>query len=429
MLPTTPPFPASADLLNVAVVGPPVPVVNRPKLEVSSTTTSREMTSTETLGGQAYYTPPCDANAAAISSLPGVHVVTVETRNDNVSFPVPGILGAQFLNLGAGHEWRGFLTKVRLYHDHAARVAAANPEQVLIYADGGDVAYGGCSHEELLARYRHLAKASGGAEVICGADSAIWPKHTSWHPKGPEIKDPWRYQHFKKRMVSVLEGLGIIGLKDNPYMPYMWRGPPRYVNSGFVMGPARALLRVLDCMLQFGGEGHAFDDQLALAECMFRFPRDIAIDYGGSLVLTLQGFNEDVAFGHQGAIVNRVTCSRQCFIHFNAFNHTLALQWLDRWLKEGAPDPNSTAGNGSLATSTSANSTAKEVPPCDKYRRDRWAGKWGGSCRCPGSGQLYQVGDRNNGCRSLACDGGAPATPCIPQPSGWPGTGMKVTCR
>lgn len=362
----------------------------------------------------------------------------METRNANITYPVPGIPGAQFWNLGAGHEWRGFVTKVRLYHDHAARIAAVNPEELLIYADGGDVAYGGCSHDELTERYRHLANASGGAEVICGADSAIWPMHTSWHPSGPEIKDPWRYERFRNRMVSVLEGLGITGINRNPYMPYMWRGPPRYVNSGFVMGPARALLRVLDCMLRFGFEGNSFDDQLALAECMFRFPRDIAIDYGGGLVLTLQGFNKDVAFGHRGAIVNRVTCSPQCFIHFNAFNHTVAMHWLDRWMKQAVPAPISNASirhSGNVSSkdnstnSTSENGADKEVPPCDWYRHDQRAGMFGGTCRCPGSGQLYQVGDNNDDCRSLACDGGAPASPCSPQAYGWKGAGMKVTCR
>merc|ERR1711976_686817 len=32
-------------------------------------------------------------------------------------------------------------------------------------------------------------------------------------------------------------------------------------------------------------------------------------------------------------------------------------------------------------------------------------GGWGGRCRCP-SGQVYEVGDNNDGCASLACIGG-----------------------
>merc|ERR1712217_1008965 len=33
------------------------------------------------------------------------------------------------------------------------------------------------------------------------------------------------------------------------------------------------------------------------------------------------------------------------------------------------------------------------------------AGGWGGSCTCP-DGQIYEVGDNNDACESLACTGG-----------------------
>merc|ERR1719199_2431233 len=34
-------------------------------------------------------------------------------------------------------------------------------------------------------------------------------------------------------------------------------------------------------------------------------------------------------------------------------------------------------------------------------------GGWGGECTCP-DGQVYQVGDENNACGSIACVGGVP---------------------
>ena len=36
------------------------------------------------------------------------------------------------------------------------------------------------------------------------------------------------------------------------------------------------------------------------------------------------------------------------------------------------------------------------------------AGGWGGFCTCP-NGQRYGVGDNNNNCTSLACEGGSPS--------------------
>ena len=51
-------------------------------------------------------------------------------------------------------------------------------------------------------------------------------------------------------------------------------------------------------------------------------------------------------------------------------------------------------------------------------------GQWGGSCTCP-DGAVYQVGDRNNDCQSLACVGGA-AGQCVKAPGKW--SNRSVTC-
>jgi len=341
-----------------------------------------------------------------------IEVVTVETRNGNTSYPVPGIQGAYFHNLGAGEPWHGFITKVQLYHDFVKQQTAASPFKLVIIADGGDLAFGGCSRKELLARYQQTVAASGGADVICGADSAIWPEHTQWHPEGPTVNDTWRYDRFQGRMTNVLTAVGL-GAKPNPYAAYMWRDPPQYVNSGFIMGPAFSLLKILDCMLKRGGEGADFDDQLALTECMFHRPESVAIDYSSSLVLTLQGFRRDVAMGHGGIVFNRVIAKSQCFLHFNAFQHDNVKKWLQTWTAE--------AEMGVATHSPGANTTD------DWYRYEDRVGHWGGTCTCPGSGRHYEVGDNNNMCLSLACEGGH-ASPCKAMPGDWKGFGMRVTC-
>merc|ERR1712113_440908 len=51
-------------------------------------------------------------------------------------------------------------------------------------------------------------------------------------------------------------------------------------------------------------------------------------------------------------------------------------------------------------------------------------GVWGGSCTCP-DGQVYQVGDNNNDCNSLACIGGEPST-CHKVQGTW--SKRKVEC-
>jgi hypothetical protein len=51
-------------------------------------------------------------------------------------------------------------------------------------------------------------------------------------------------------------------------------------------------------------------------------------------------------------------------------------------------------------------------------------GEWGGTCTCP-DGAVYNVGDNNDGCGSLACVGGTPG-PCGPNNPG--GAFRRATC-
>lgn len=59
------------------------------------------------------------------------------------------------------------------------------------------------------------------------------------------------------------------------------------------------------------------------------------------------------------------------------------------------------------------------------YQREVGVGMWGGSCTCP-DGQVYEVGDYMNDCKSLACVGGV-AGECHKH-GGQTSFGMKVTC-
>jgi len=63
--------------------------------------------------------------------------------------------------------------------------------------------------------------------------------------------------------------------------------------------------------------------------------------------------------------------------------------------------------------------------PENHYRKVDNVGSWGGWCTCP-DGQRYKVGDNDDGCGSLACDGGD-AGECVQQLD-WSRHGMKVTC-
>merc|ERR1719379_1727562 len=115
--------------------------------------------------------------ASVSTGMLSIRLATVETRRNETSFPVPGVSGWNFTNVGAGEEWIGMNTKVDLYLSWLRDRAQQAPAEVVILADGGDVSFGGCGEEELLARYQAVVAATNVSRIVAGGDNSIWP-HT-----------------------------------------------------------------------------------------------------------------------------------------------------------------------------------------------------------------------------------------------------------
>merc|ERR1712207_85680 len=83
-----------------------------------------------------------------------------------------------------------------------------------------------------------------------------------------------------------------------------------------------------------------------------------------------------------------------------------------------------TCTSGQLCTATNDADGQREAS--NYYRWEPGVGGWGGECTCP-DGQTYQVGDNDDRCGSLACEGGTAGT-ChqFSEPSR---VGYKVTCK
>merc|ERR1719401_306840 len=102
-----------------------------------------------------------------------IEIITVETRSELVKMPVPGVPGKFFLNLGVNQTWNGLFTKPHLFL--AWLSAQRDTEKLVIFADGADVMYGGCSDEDLLTAYRQTVAASGNVRVLMGAEMGLDP--------------------------------------------------------------------------------------------------------------------------------------------------------------------------------------------------------------------------------------------------------------
>merc|ERR1712183_609048 len=115
-------------------------------------------------------------------------------------------------------------------------------------------------------------------------------------------------------------GLAVLqafGLDLESYQQYQLWGQYAYLNSGFIMGPAADLQGVLECMQPAGWDAAAdrFDDQYALTECMFLHPGNVTVDYAGTLVLSMMGFDQSILRANGSVAYNRATGRPQCFVH------------------------------------------------------------------------------------------------------------------
>jgi hypothetical protein len=243
----------------------------------------------------------------------GVNYYTCNTRAAEEGWGLGGNSGFKGIgNTCVGVEWHGFRTKVEEYLKLATRLADEGSEELLVVCDGKDMFYGGCSDADVIQRYNKISLATN-ATVIAGAENFQYPQPV------------FDYADFDSRREEVMWGfLMDPGNYDRDGHQY------RHANSGWMMGPPAQLKEALECMLDMGrgefygtpnkGDPH-FDDQHGLHACMFAHPDLIALDYSGTLVTNMAGFNlngNTVLRRADGVVKNAAAgWNTQCFIHLN----------------------------------------------------------------------------------------------------------------
>lgn len=286
-----------------------------------------------------------------------IEIITVETRSDLVKMPIPGVAGKHFKNLGVNQTWHGLFTKPHLFLEWLS--SQKDPEKLVIFADGADVMFGGCSNGELLDAYRKTVQASGNVRVVMGAEMGLDPP-----PAGAYVDI---HKQFEERRQAVQ---ATAGLKDSSYGdlaacvvsrqkadgchvpklakvksghwpcagPCSWPPSLTFLNSGFIMGPVGELREVVSGMLRFeelpadAPFRTNWHDQGAAILYMAENPHKVTLDYTGNIVLNLHQFPlKDIMHVHPDRIKNKVTGRTSCFIHANGpalgkLNRTLSFQ-------------------------------------------------------------------------------------------------------
>eukprot|EP00928_Gymnodinium_smaydae_P062034 TRINITY_DN45981_c0_g1_i1.p1 TRINITY_DN45981_c0_g1~~TRINITY_DN45981_c0_g1_i1.p1 ORF type:complete len:321 (-),score=78.07 TRINITY_DN45981_c0_g1_i1:134-1096(-) len=277
-------------------------------------------------------------------------------------------------NVGKGQKWDGYGTKLIdiMYH------AASLPEDtLLVYVDGNDVVWGGCSKVAFLNAYGSIVEASGaniviGAEMVCGeqrcenatelpkwaldrkakgamlreqnslddfveCDSQVVPECRCDMPSDPPCRnfdytgiddDDWRAaQHLSLLSLQSNRTRGNPE-KDTKRHMGVPGAPFRYLNSGFIMGPAGELRSMFQWAvfhyLTIKDKKTWMHDQGAIAEFWRLNPSRVALDYRGELALSLPRLSPSVlqlssSTLSRGKIVKNqlLGSTPQCFIHNN----------------------------------------------------------------------------------------------------------------
>lgn len=205
--------------------------------------------------------------------------------------------------------------------------ARKNADKLVAVHSSGDVLYGGCSENILNYKYNQVIEASNGSStIVMAAEVSPYPEDLGWKYS----VENWTEQRR-------LGALATIGVPEDWASTYAncsdtknrrCNNPPKYqfANSGFVMGPVQSILEMMaEIRTYTGPENRWFN------EYFLRNPSKVALDYAGTVALSLHNFvkpgttgpveirNEtDSATGVPiYRLFNKVTECCVCFVHGN----------------------------------------------------------------------------------------------------------------
>lgn len=271
-----------------------------------------------------------------------IPVVTVDTRSDDAFMPMQGAQGVTMCNVGVHGDWNSMLSKNEMLLDWLDDQMPAHADELVIVVDASDMLYGGCEVDKLLSNYKRTFAGTGGASVIVGAQSSLFPNGEKYATQ--------RYAELRSRRQKVLNVSGLIETDIPTQVGTAVNGqpcPPRnatlgnnsnsscndyeFMDYAFLMGPVSGLhtllshvvrtvpVGFLDSMRGFLAQSPQVEessDQGVAAMYMFDHPDEIALDYSMGLAVSLNDMPNDMLEVRKGHVWNSVTKSEQCFLHF-----------------------------------------------------------------------------------------------------------------
>jgi len=180
------------------------------------------------------------------------------------------------------------------------------------------VIMGGCDKPEMMEKYNGIVEKSG-AKIVFGAE--LWcfeppngecpePARALWAQKAYGDKDlDEKLRSFQNEQSFADKTTSLINL-----------------NSGFFMGPADELLKMMEyssdpkMWFKLHNGTDYYGDQRMYSQYWFENPDKVTLDYGAELVLTANGFKKDaLKVDESGNVHNQMFDSKQCVVHGNGY--------------------------------------------------------------------------------------------------------------
>lgn len=274
--------------------------------------------------------PSRDA-ADAWASSPQPTLVALNSGSANHTMRLASLVKGEFVAAqnamaDANESWRGWRTKVRVVE---AWLRHRNPDELVVYLDGTDILWGGCPVEQFLQDYGRIVMESG-AVLVAGAELAFWEGEPQWSAESYPAVPAWAETLYGIGKEGDRAGKNLLERQEHPNQGR------RFLNAGFIVGPARAMQEAFAYVQSFDdptkpsseektfrgdldneGRGPYQADQGAFHKYFYkmlassRVPR-MTLDYGSRLVLNLAGME-----GEPSSFLQPRYGGKPCFIHGN----------------------------------------------------------------------------------------------------------------
>jgi len=226
------------------------------------------------------------------------------------------------VNLGMGKVWTGnYQEKITFLKTFLQK--EENQGKIVIFADGEDVIMGGCDRPEMLEKYHKIVQKSG-AKIVFGAE--LW----CFEPPNGECPEPKRATWAAKEYGDAELDLKLRSFQNEQSFADKTTSLTN-LNSGFFMGPADELLKMMEyasdpkIWFKLHNGTDYYGDQRMYSQYWFENPDKVTLDYGAELVLTANGFKKDsLEVDSKGKVQNLMFKRTQCVVHGTGYAKSMA---------------------------------------------------------------------------------------------------------